>query len=199
MNKRRDILDLSAEEAKSFFLRDDSYCKFDLPNYFKFNPLLEELSKHLGNKRIENFYNHDTCLHPEQLEDVNYKIIHRKDGKYATRQLQLIHPVFYVELVCLITNESNWYKITKRLSELIDHNKNKNIYCAGLPQVAINYKKEKAEQIDHWLTEVEKKSVNYSLDYDYLLRTDITNCYGSINTSSIVSALHGKKTAKEVG
>ncbi len=36
-----------------------------------------------------------------------------------------------------------------------------------------------------------------ALEYEYLLHTDITDCYGSIYTHSIAWALHSKKDAKE--
>lgn len=72
-----------------------------------------------------------------------------------------------------------------------------NIKCEGLPAVSTFYKKDKAAQIVHWSSEVEKKSVINSLEYDYLFLTDITDCYGSIYTHSIAWALHGKTKAKK--
>ena len=194
MNKKKNILALSAQEAKDYFLEEDSYFNFDLPPYFKFTPLLKKIDKKFKNKKIKEFYNSDKNIRPKLFDDVNYKIIHNKDGKYAWRPLQLIHPVLYVALVRLITEESNWSEIKNRFSHLKDNSE--HIDCEGLPVIPAK-KKAKAEQIIHWLDSVEKKSLDYSWNYDYLLHTDITDCYGSIYTHSIAWALHGKEFAKK--
>ena len=56
---------------------------------------------------------------------------------------------------------------------------------------------DKAEQVSHWWHAVEQRSIELSLDYEYLLETDITDCYGAIYTHSIAWALHTKPEAKE--
>jgi hypothetical protein len=190
----RNILSLTAKEAKQFFLREESYCNFDLPPYFKFNGLLNDLTKYLEDHKLSDYYCSNKKMRPNYLEGVNYKLISNKDGKYAWRPLQLIHPALYVYLVCLITQKQNWNSIKRRFVELMD--KSSGIECEGLPVISVYYKKNKAAQIIHWSTEVEKKSVIYSLDYDYLFHTDIVDCYGSIYTHSIAWALHNRSVAK---
>lgn len=191
----KNVLSLTAKDARNFFLKEESYYNFDLPPYFEFGGLLESLEKYFGNKELANFYSSSKSLRPHLLEGVNYKLISNKDGKYAWRPLQLIHPAIYVYLVCLITEKKNWEIIKKRFQELIS--KSSGIECAGLPIVSIYYKKDKGAQIVHWSSEVEKKSVIYSLDFDYLFHTDITDCYGSIYTHSIAWAMHDKIFAKK--
>lgn len=191
----KNVLSLTANEAQEFFLKEESYYNFDLPPYFEFGGLLKDLAKHFGSKELTDFYSSSKSSRPHLLEDVNYKLISNKDGKYAWRPLQLIHPALYVHLVCLITKKANWKKIKKRFEELIS--RSSGIECEGLPVVSSYYKKDKAAQIVHWSSEVEKKSVIYSLDFDYLFHTDIVNCYGSIYTHSIAWSMHDKSVAKK--
>ncbi|HHT9841466.1 TPA: hypothetical protein ACT9I2_002652, partial [Legionella pneumophila] len=51
------VLDLSASQAKKYFLKAESYCNFDLPNYINFDPLLKMVEKELKNKELSDFYN----------------------------------------------------------------------------------------------------------------------------------------------
>lgn len=187
------VLSLTAKQARDFFLKEESYFNFDLPPYFQFSNLLEKLENKIGDKKISDFCNDK--IKPQDLENVNYKLITNKDGKYAWRPLQLIHPALYVNLVCLMTTENNWKQIKDRLNYLTKNSR--NIRCEGLPIVSTYYKRNKAGQIVHWSNVVEKKSILNSLEFDYLFQTDITDCYGSIYTHSIVWALHEKSIAKK--
>ena len=189
----KNILLLSASEAKMFFLKEESYFNFDLPPYFEFKNLLENISKEIGNKKLSDFY--DQKIQPQDLEEVNYKLLSNKDGRYAWRPLQLIHPALYVNLVNLITEKTNWKKIGDRVNNLIENSR--GIECASWPVVSTYYKKIKAAQIVHWSTEVEKKSIINSLDFDYLFHSDIVDCYSAIYTHTISWALHDKNTAKK--
>jgi hypothetical protein len=190
----KNILSLNAKEAREYFLREESYCNFDLPPYFQFGSLLNDLSEHLGSKDISDFYSSNKNFRPHLLEEVNYKLIRNKDGRYAWRPLQLIHPALYVHLVFIITKQENWKQIKERFNDLMK--KGSGIKCEGLPVISTYYKKSKAAQIVHWATEVEKKSIIYSLDFDYLYHTDIIDCYGSLYTHSIVWAMHDRDVAK---
>ncbi len=66
-----------------------------------------------------------------------------------------------------------------------------------MPVVSLSEQKDKAEQVSHWWHSVEQRSIELSLEYDYLIETDITDCYGAIYTHSIAWALHTKTTAKQ--
>ncbi len=74
---------------------------------------------------------------------------------------------------------------------------NDKIQCLSLPVISQSEEKDKAEQISHWWHDVEQKSIELSLDYEYLLETDISDCYGAIYSHSVVWALHTKETAKD--
>jgi RNA-directed DNA polymerase len=187
----KNVLSLSPKEAREFFLDQQSYCNFDIPEYFKFQDLLNDLSLKLGSKKISEFCG---SKKPSDFDDVNYRLASNKDGKYAWRPLQLIHPLLYVNLVHLITETSNWKIIVARLNEL--RRTGGKIKCESLPVIDRRYKRNKAGQISHWIEHVEKQSIQYAIEYDYLLKTDITDCYGAIYTHSIAWALHGKDVAK---
>lgn len=188
----KDVLSLTAPEARDFFLKEESYINFDLPPYFEFGGLLEKVTNHLGDRLLSDFYKQKKK--PNECEGVNYKLVKNKDGKYAWRPLQIIHPALYVSLISIITNEQNWKDIQERMNYLIAESR---VKCEGLPVVSSSYTKDKAAQIVHWSSTVEKKSIKQSLEYDYLYHTDITDCYGSIYTHSIAWALHGKDKAKK--
>ena len=87
------ILDLTNTEAKEFFLKEKSYCSFELPEYFSFQKLLNTLSKELNGKTLKES---TTAVKPKDVEGINYTLHNNKDGKYAWRPFQLIHPAMYV-------------------------------------------------------------------------------------------------------
>jgi Reverse transcriptase (RNA-dependent DNA polymerase). len=58
-------------------------------------------------------------------------------------------------------------------------------------------KSDKAETVLNWWENLEQASIKYSLEYNYCIKTDVTNCYGSIYTHSIAWAIMGKSCAKE--
>lgn len=188
----KNVLSLNSKDARDFFLKEESYFNFDLPPYFKFEGLLIDISKKLAARKLSDFT--ISTLRPTEVEGVNYTLISNKDGRYAWRPLQLIHPAIYVNLVSEITEKKNWAYIVNRLNQLIKYSS--EIKCESWPIVTSNFKKDKAGQIVHWSEEVERKSIIYSLEYDYLFHTDITDCYGSIYTHSIAWALHDKSVAK---
>lgn len=82
MSKRTSILKLSHDEARNFFLKHESYCNIDLPKYFSFLELLEEISNKFLNKNLI----HDFCQSKNamgRLDNVNYLIYANKDGKLS--------------------------------------------------------------------------------------------------------------------
>ncbi len=68
------ILELSHIEAKSYFLRQESYCNIDLPQYFNFQPLLDALSKN-------NAINNIALDVASKLDNVNYQFLTYKGLK----------------------------------------------------------------------------------------------------------------------
>ena len=130
---------------------------------------------------------------PEKKENVDYFIIHNKDGKYAWRPFELIHPILYVKLVNDICESKNWSEIKKRLKEL---HSNPNIICCSMPGESKSKKTDKKENILRWWNEYEQKSISTSLEYSLMVNTDISNCYASVYTHSISWALHTKSISK---
>ncbi|MDR0572701.1 MAG: cobalt transporter, partial [Tannerella sp.] len=75
------ILDLSSTEIRRFFLKQEIYCEIDLPKYFVFNNLLDELSKSITATKLSDIWIQD----PKSLMDVNYTFYTNKDGEFAWR------------------------------------------------------------------------------------------------------------------
>lgn len=194
------ILENNHTEARTFFLKEESYFSFDLPQYFVFQKLLEEVVKKLDGKLLSDFYGSYTtpdgkqkAIKPFECEDVNYTLLNNKDGKFAWRPLQLIHPAIYVSLVNKITEENNWKLIVDKFKEF---QANPKIKCHSIPLQSENEQSDKAVTISNWWQSIEQQSIELALNFDYVLHTDITDCYGSIYTHSILWALHTKPTAK---
>lgn len=201
---RKNVLDLLSPEAELFFLKEKSYFNFPLPSYFKFSKLINDISKGIKGKSLCNFYNlfkiidkdgkeQTRICKPENFSNVNYKLLNNKDGKYAWRPFQIIHPVLYVSLVHEITKEENWKTIRNRFKFLKEKSR---VDCMSIPVVSESEKSDKEEQIWQWIDKIEQKSVILGIEFEYLYQTDIVNCYGSIYTHSISWALHGKNFAK---
>ena len=193
---RRFVLEMINSEARKFFLKNESYCDLNLPAYFRFDKLLNEIAYTIEGKKISDFF----CdKQVKKCDDVNHVLFNNKDGKYAWRPIALIHPFIYVSLVNVITEEKAWEHIREVFRR---HRKHSLIQCCSLPVEKLSkkkkskVKKDKAEQILYWWEEIEQKSMKLSLSYQYLAKTDIADCYSSIYTHTIAWALHGKKEAK---
>ncbi|RMG19917.1 MAG: RNA-directed DNA polymerase, partial [Methanobacteriota archaeon] len=196
--KSRTVLDMSHEEAKNFFLRHECYSNVELPPYFNFEPLLKDVQDALAGKDLESFFKGKEGAskkkdYPSYYERVNHSFVHNKDGAYAWRPLQILHPAIYVSLVNIITDKNNWEIICNRFKEF----REKSIVdCFSIPREAEENKTHVAEQVSYWWVHIEQKSIELALDFDLIYHTDISNCYGSIYTHSIPWALHGKDEAK---
>ncbi len=187
--KNQSVLEFTHEEARDYFLKSKSYCSFNLPKYFDFEPLLLKVHKILDNKKLSDF----RLTSPSHYDDVNYKILDNKDGRYAWRPIQLIHPVLYVSLVHQITDEKNWETICKRFESFAQDTR---IECISIPRKSLTKESDKAEQVSNWWQQIEQRSLEMALDYKYLTHTDITDCYGAIYTHSVSWALHDKDVIK---
>ena len=187
----RTVLGLNSEDAKAFFLKKESYCSFELPEYICFEALLQNLDKELSGKILKES---TTVLKPKDVEGVNYTLLNNKDGKFAWRPFQLIHPALYVFLVQEITKEENWNLIKARFKAFYANDK---IECHSVPVAEENDNPDKQNQIYEWWQKVEQRSLALSIEYSHLLHLDITDCYGSIYTHSIDWALHTIEVAKQ--
>ena len=192
--KRTPILNLGHGKVRSFLLRGGSYCRFDLPNYVEFDGLLGDVDQFLANHAL-NSVSTKASEHP----GVNHTILDNKDGRFAWRSMELIHPALYVALVSLITEEDNWRMLRLRFKHL---NRDAHIACMSIPvkgrkRDGERTKRDRAAMIRQWWEEIEQRSIRLSLEYEYLYHTDITDCYGSLYTHSVAWAMHGKRDAKQ--
>ena len=107
------LVNLSNEEAIAHFLKGSSYFNGDFPRYISFEPILRDVATVLNG----GHYGQLKSANPNDLSNVNYNFIANKDGKFAWRPYELIHPAIYVSLVNLICEEANWESIKTRLVE----------------------------------------------------------------------------------
>ena len=184
----RSLLTMTATQARAFLLKPESYCSLDLPVYFTFTPVLSAVSKELFGKILA-----DMSSKPREQEGVNYAMLSNKDGRYAWRPFQVIHPALYVSLVNKITEPAQWKVIRERFKDFQALAKFK---CLSIPLEASPKRKDKAAQILNWWQGIEQGSLELALEYNHVLHADITDCYAAIYTHSIVWAVHGKAEAK---
>lgn len=190
--KTKNILSLNHTEAMDFFLKSEQYHGFELPEYFVFDDLLQNVKNAIGETPYEE------CLQegmsPAQLPDVNLDILLNKDGRYAVRPIILANPFLYYFLVREICKEQSW-TVVKQLFETftVPH-----ITSCALP--VIPKAKEpfhKSTTILNWWNTLEQRSIELSLEYRYMFVTDITNCYGSVNPQAFDWAFSFKDTEYE--
>ena len=191
------ILDFSHTDARILFLKEESYYNFDLPKYFVFQKLLEQISQEIQEKPLSSYYGKSGSksgnTHPRDYENVNHRFLNNKDGKFAWRPLQLIHPAIYVSLVHTISKEENWNTIVNRMEKF---STNPKIRCLSLPVESDNAQSDTATTVSNWWHSVEQSSIKLAIKYQYVVHTDISECYSSLYTHSIAWALHTRETAK---
>ena len=163
----RTILDLTYNEALEFLLKPESYCSFELPEYFNFQSLISTLSTELKGKKIQDCH----VKSPKNQEDVNLVLLNNKDGQFAWRPFQLIHPALYVSLTHNITHTANWDIIKLRFAEF---QQNEKIECHSTPVVSEDEKSDKQSQIYEWWKKIEQRSLTLALDYNHVLHLDIS-------------------------
>lgn len=187
--KTKSILELTPAEAKSFFLRKDSFFSNKLPEYFKFEKLLKNLSAAIpetcGLAELCKIYNGQVDF-PFNYRDINYRIYNSKDGGYAWRALTLPHPVLYIILVNTVTRADNWEKIIRVLKTraALPH-----VSCESLPIVSKTKRAQDEIMITNWHHKVEQETLEKSLDYNYIAEADIANCYSDFEFELLSAAL----------
>ncbi len=184
----KELIELSSQEAKMHFLKGCSYFKEDVPPYISFEPILNDVAKVLNEGNYAGF----KSANPKDVPDVNYNLLSNKDGKFAWRPLELIHPAIYVSLVNEICDPENWMYIKDCFSAL----ETRAIDCCSAPVMSLDNQTDVATQVRSWWKRVEQRSLKYSLDFSHILHTDVIDCYGSLYTHSIAWALHGVPASK---
>lgn len=185
----RSVLELTAKQARSFFLKPESYFQLDLPPYFDFGRVLRPVANILATKPLASFK-----FKPRDLDSVNYTLYSNKDGRFAWRPFQLIHPAIYVDLAHRMTELPAWTSIQSRFAGFA---KDPRIRCLSIPQKSLTKRKDQGAQILHWWQGIEQSSIELALDFNLVLHADIADCYASIYTHSIAWAAHGKAIAKK--
>ena len=191
-NETKNVLSLDSKDAMDFFLKSEQYHGFELPEYFIFDELLQNVKNAIGDIPYEECIQDETS--PENLSDVNLDILLNKDGRYAVRPIILANPFLYYFLVREICNEQSWTLIKKLFEKFqVPH-----ITSCALP--VIPKEKEpfhKSTTIINWWSSMEQRSIELSLEYRYMFVTDITNCYGSVNPQAFDWAFSFKGTEHE--
>jgi RNA-directed DNA polymerase len=182
------LVDLTYKEARSHFLKGSSYFNGDLPQYISFEPLLGSVASILNGKEFKEFKASD----PSLLPGVNYSFIANKDGRFAWRPYELIHPVIYVSLVEVLCEPSNWQFVVARFATF----ENGAVECCSAPAMSVDHQSDVATQVRSWWQRSEQRSLATSLEFSHVLHTDVTDCYGALYTHSIAWALHGLQEAK---
>ncbi|MBX3408118.1 MAG: RNA-directed DNA polymerase [Phycisphaeraceae bacterium] len=183
------VLEMTAAQAKRFFLKPESYCNIDFPPYLRFDRLLSAVSNAMGTADLKSMHK---CS-PRECEEVNCALLSNKDGRHAWRPFQLIHPALYVSLVGHITKPAHWQAIRRRFAEFQAPT---NFKCLSIPLRSGSKRKDKAAQILQWWQGIEQGSIELSLDYTHAFHADIADCYAAIYTHSIAWALHSRPVAK---
>lgn len=184
----RSMLAMTEVQAKAFLLKPESYCRVELPRYLDFGQILRPVEKMLSTKPLSSM-----SKSPRGHDGVNYTIYSNKDGKFAWRPFQLIHPALYVDLTHKITEPAAWSHIK---SQFILFASDPKIRCLSIPHASSTRRKDQASQILRWWQGIEQASIDLALDYNHVYHADITDCYASIYTHSIAWAMHTKAVAK---
>ena len=190
----KNVLSLNSKDAMDFFLKSEQYHGFELPEYFVFDELLQNV------KRIVEDTPYEECLQngisPENLSNVNLDILLNKDGHYAVRPIVLANPFLYYFLVREICNESSWILIKKLFEKFqVPH-----ITSCAMPVIPKGTEPfHKSTTIINWWNSMEQRSIELSLEFRYMFVTDITNCYGSVNPQAFDWAFSLKDTRFENG
>lgn len=187
----KELIGLSNDEARDFFLKGSSYFNSDLPSYMSFEPVLTEVANYLNGICYPDYRTKHKMV-PCNFPDVNYLMLTNKDVKFDLRPLELVHPVIYVSVVNLLCEPDNWKKVLERWSDF----QGGQVDCCSGIVIPDGDEKSKAAQVKNWWERIEQQSLRYSLEFSHVLHTDVINCYGSLYTHSIAWAIHGYVEAK---
>lgn len=84
--KTKNIFSLNHKEEMDFFLKSEQYYGFELPEYFVFDELLQNVKEAVGDKPYEECLQEG--LSPKNLSGVNLDILLNKDGSFCRLYLE---------------------------------------------------------------------------------------------------------------
>lgn len=177
------ITEMKSSEVKDYFLETKHYVNFELPPYFNFDDVLLCTNVHLKKKSLANVCKankKNQIQYPCHYSDVNHIILSNKDGGFAWRPMQIMHPVLYVDLVNTITKDVAWNQI----KDFFKEREKSLVECISIPLKSHISESNKAVQVTNWWDKIEQESLRKALDYKFMFQTDISNCYPSIYTHS---------------
>lgn len=89
----------------------------------------------------------------------------------------MVHPALYVSFVHEITQPRNWRFMQRKLKSFTSRS---YLEVSGLPFVDVTANGARVASVSDWNNNVERRSIELSLNYRYMIKTDIADCYGSI-------------------
>ena len=194
---KNSVFDMDCKTAREFMLEGKNYFNCGLPPYFNIDKLLKQYKNILTESNISDFFEKKESknIEPSSVPNINYTFQYNKTRE-SYRPITLIHPFLYVDLVNTITEKENWSIITERIKN-IDKRINKKVKCKSYPfeNDAKNQSDGKKYGLQFW-EEIEQESIKLALKYNYVLKLDLSNFYGSIYTHSITWAIHGEDESK---
>lgn len=162
------VLELTSPEARKYFMEPKNYCTLDLPDYVDFKPVLEYVEKAVGDTAFGTLLKND-AVKPRDYEEVNHKLLIKKDAKYTFRPIQITNPYLYFLLVRTITDKWKWSEIKKRFKAFASP----QIEVTSIPVVKREEdKSHKSAGIFNWWEQMEQRSIALSLEYSYMFVTD---------------------------
>lgn len=190
MGKPVKITDLSNLQARAHLKESKQYASMDLPPYFNFDSILLTASSIMNGKDLKAVFRKrkKKISYPKNFGGVNYTILSNKDGAFAWRPIELIHPVLYIDLVNTITEKKSWGQV----KSLFLRRDKSHVECISIPLKSSSEESNKAETVSNWWDKIEQESLRKSLDYKFMFQTDVSNCYPSIYTHSIEWAFDAK-------
>ena len=141
------VIELTSADARSHFLKGSSYFNGDFPKYISFEPILTAVAAALGGASYTAF----KSSNPHLLPNVNYSFTANKDGRFAWRPFELIHPALYVSLVNALTEEANWSALKTRMAYF----EGGLVECCSAPVVSTDHQTDVAAQVQGWWQTVE--------------------------------------------
>ena len=121
------LTDMDNHEVREFLLHKESYVAPNYPVYYNFKYLLEYAKNILGQDTIESVDDRLIDKKYSDISDINYTIQFNKT-KDTYRPNVIIHPLLYVDLVNVLTNDEHWQELMNRYEDL-DRQVGRCSYC----------------------------------------------------------------------
>lgn len=186
----KNILSLLNDKAFELLMTAGHYSNLEVSVYIDLSPILNYVRDKVGSISYENC----VTTSPIHKNGVNMEMILNKDVRYAIRPLSIVNPYLYYFLIREITENYNWKSIRQCFGLFAVPHFN----ACAIPVVPDN--KEQFHNFTivlNWWNSIEQRSLELSLTYRFMFKSDIRNCYEAVNLQSIKWALALKDTEFE--